>query len=171
ARLRSLLSLDDSPGKIALSFAVGLFITISPFYGFHTLLGILSFTLFRLNKVSVMTGAILNMPWISPGIYFPCYYVGAKIWKLVPALDRYELFTWLQFKTFFSSWFTFQTLFEPANFMKLFIPTLIGSTLIGFVISVCSYYILKHWISKRRMGKRSRIKAEEIPIQQHSSAC
>jgi uncharacterized protein (DUF2062 family) len=69
ARLTAVLRLEDAPWKIALGLAVGVFISCTPFYGLHTLMAILTAVVLRLNKVSTITGAWLNLPWFAPFLY------------------------------------------------------------------------------------------------------
>jgi uncharacterized protein len=165
SELKKLLRLDDEPGKIALSFAVGIFITFSPFYGLHTILGILLFTLFRLNKVAVLIGAALNLPWFTPGVYFPCYWVGAHLWKLFPWLDSTELFTWADFTLFFTSWANFKTLFIASNFLRVFLPTLLGTSIVGAIAAFASFYLVRHVIVLRRSRcGRNLPLSESLPV-------
>ena len=48
--LRRLLALDDTPERIALAFAVGVFLAFSPLLGLHTVLGLAIAFLFGLNR-------------------------------------------------------------------------------------------------------------------------
>ena len=56
------LSLDSHPGHIAAGFAVGVFISFTPFFGLHTPLAIAAAFVFRLNKLACVTGAWINTP-------------------------------------------------------------------------------------------------------------
>ena len=78
-RLRSLLHLDDPPGKIALALAVGVFISCTPFLGLQTILAILVATLFPLNRLATVTGVWLNLPWFAPFVYGAALKVGAVL--------------------------------------------------------------------------------------------
>ena len=61
-KLYSILSLDSHPGHIAAGFAVGVFISFTPFFGLHTPMAIVCAFLFRLNKLTTITGAWINTP-------------------------------------------------------------------------------------------------------------
>src|SRR5689334_16606395 len=61
-RIKTILSLDSHPGHIAAGFAVGVFISFTPFFGVHTPLAIAAAFIFRLNKVTCITGAWVNTP-------------------------------------------------------------------------------------------------------------
>lgn len=68
-RIRSVLHLDEEPWRIAAGMAVGVFISFTPFYGFHTLMALGCAFAFRFNKVATLTGAWLNLPWFAPFVY------------------------------------------------------------------------------------------------------
>lgn len=156
--LREILCLDDSPKKLSASFAVGIFITMSPFYGFHTLIAIVVIFLFPLNYVAVFIGSAVNLPWITPFIYFFCYFIGSKLWLLFPFLDSFDPFNLDQFKDFFNSWLHFKTLFHPDNFLRIFLPTLLGSFVIGSIAAWGSYFGLLYILTnnlKRNPGQCS----------------
>ncbi|HEV8585874.1 MAG TPA: DUF2062 domain-containing protein [Methylomirabilota bacterium] len=78
-RLLGLLHLDDPPWRIALALAVGVFISVTPFLGFQTLLALLIATVFRLNKAATVTGTWLNLPWIMPLVYAGALWLGESI--------------------------------------------------------------------------------------------
>ena len=78
-RLRDILSLKDSPHRLAMAFAAGIFIGMSPLLGLHTVLGLAIAWAFRLNRIVTITGGIRNKP---TGTIVPIYtfstYIGAK---------------------------------------------------------------------------------------------
>jgi uncharacterized protein (DUF2062 family) len=59
-----LAALDDSPQRVAAAFAVGVFLSFSPFLGFQIALGLAAALAFRLHKVAVFAGLWANLPWI-----------------------------------------------------------------------------------------------------------
>ena len=56
------LGSNDSPKKKALSIAVGVFIGLSPFWGFHTFLILFLAVTFRLNKVIAFAASNVSLP-------------------------------------------------------------------------------------------------------------
>jgi uncharacterized protein (DUF2062 family) len=74
--LERLVSLDDSPQRIAFGFAVGVFLAFTPLLGLHTLLGLLLAFAFGLNRVAVLVGLFINNPWTLFPIYGLATYVG-----------------------------------------------------------------------------------------------
>src|SRR5262249_24902572 len=69
ARLRALLELGDPPPRIALSLAVGVFMSCTPFLGVQTLLSLVIAIIFRLNRAAAIAGTWLNLPWVMPLVY------------------------------------------------------------------------------------------------------
>ncbi|MBP1752854.1 MAG: hypothetical protein H6Q57_1690, partial [Geobacteraceae bacterium] len=61
-RIRHILTMDSHPGHISLGFAVGVFISFTPFFGFHSLMAIVAAFVFRLNKLTCVTGSWVNTP-------------------------------------------------------------------------------------------------------------
>jgi hypothetical protein len=69
ARFRGVLHLDDPPWRLALSLAVGVFISFTPFYGLQTVLAIGAAVALRLNRAATVAGTWLNLPWFAPVVY------------------------------------------------------------------------------------------------------
>ncbi len=78
-RLRSVMKFNDSPHRLAAAFSLGIFISFSPWIGFHILSCIALAWLFRLNKVVVLTASFINNPWTVVPLYAFCLWFGFKI--------------------------------------------------------------------------------------------
>jgi uncharacterized protein (DUF2062 family) len=79
-QLTSALSrLPDTPERVALAFAIGVFFGFSPFLGLQTLLGISLAFFFRLSRVAVVLGTWVNLPWIVPLYYAGVTELGARL--------------------------------------------------------------------------------------------
>lgn len=78
-RIRALFKLNDPPHRLALAFAVGVFIAFSPTIGLHTGSVFLAAWLFRLNTLVVLTAALINNPWTIVPMYGFCLWFGIKI--------------------------------------------------------------------------------------------
>lgn len=143
-RLRSLLHLDDPPGKIALALAVGVFISCTPFLGLQTILAILVATLFPLNRLATVTGVWLNLPWFAPFVYGAALKVGAV---LVP--DPYGVRdAWLAYLVEHPgrlSWSDMVALFQEVS-----LPLLVGTAVVGGAAGLATYLVALGIISARR---------------------
>lgn len=128
-KFRGILSIKDSPHRIALAFAVGVFIGMSPLFGIHTVLGLIAAWLFRLNKLVTIAGVYITNPWTIVPIYTFSTYVGAKclgVSKITPVVD------W--------SHITFSHLMNELR--PLLMPFIVGTMLIGLLSSILSYFII-----------------------------
>jgi len=76
--IEALLHIHDSPRRTAAAFAVGVFWGFSPFLGLHTVLGLVCAFLFRLNRVAVVVGAYVNLPWMVAPYYTLATLAGAR---------------------------------------------------------------------------------------------
>jgi uncharacterized protein (DUF2062 family) len=79
ARLAALLPHDESPWRVALALAVGVFISFTPFWGFQTLLALLVAWICRLNRAVTVAGTWLNLPWFAPFVYAGALKLGAAL--------------------------------------------------------------------------------------------
>ncbi len=136
--LKKIVALDDPPHKIALSFAVGVYISISPFFGFHTILAIAVSFIFKLNKLATITGSWMNNPWTLA----PVYYVDFKIGSIL-------IGNHVDFKL---KPFTMEHYLHGGK--DLFLDVLIGSIIFGVVAAFFSYHILKFFIEKHRQRRK-----------------
>jgi uncharacterized protein len=78
-RIRALLELDDPPHKLALAFAIGVFIAFSPTIGLHIASCFLLAWVFRVSKVVVLSASFINNPWTVVPLYGFCTWFGIKI--------------------------------------------------------------------------------------------
>lgn len=76
---RRFLKIRGNPHEIALGFALGLFVGMTPFMGFQTPIAIFFAALFQWNKISSAVGVWISNPVTAPVIYGITYFVGAKI--------------------------------------------------------------------------------------------
>ena len=77
--LAMLVSLDESPRRMALALAVGVFLSFTPFWGFQTLLAVVVATVARLNPALTLAGTWLNLPWFAPFVYAGAVKIGSAL--------------------------------------------------------------------------------------------
>jgi len=128
---------ERSPEVLARSVCVGVFISFSPFPGFHTLM-VLGFTwLFSLNGAAVFAGAFLNNPWTMVPFYSADYFFGEF---LLRGLCGFETLA------FNPSWMTWVN--EPlARYVGIegvsFWSFMVGGNLLGVLAAGMLYPVLK----------------------------
>ncbi|MFZ2949726.1 MAG: DUF2062 domain-containing protein, partial [Desulfuromonadaceae bacterium] len=125
-QFKKMLSLDAHPGHIAAGFAVGVFISFTPFFGLHTPLAIALAFLFRLNKLTCITGAWVNTPLTVVPALAASYKLGETILGNKPALFRITSLEWSSLKGYASA-------------------IILGSSVIGFFAALAGY-ALCYWL-------------------------
>ncbi|MCX8031395.1 MAG: DUF2062 domain-containing protein [Thermodesulfovibrionales bacterium] len=109
---------NDTPQRVAFSFAIGVFIGMSPFLGLHTVLGIAVAWLCNLNKFVTIAGVYVTNPWTIIPIYTFATWVGAEIIGLqhiLPYIQWHQMTLW---KLIYS-------------LQNLLLPFLLGTTITG----------------------------------------
>jgi uncharacterized protein len=133
-RLKSILSLDSHPGHIAAGFAVGVFISFTPFFGMHTPLAILAAFVFRLNKLTCVTGAWVNTPLTVIPVLGLSYKLGRVLLGRTPQelQIKHEL--------------TWQCALRLLD--KHGTAIMLGTSVLGFIAAVCAYFLC-YWLVVR----------------------
>ncbi len=135
-KLRLILSVKEPPRRLSMAFAVGIFIGMSPLFGFHTILGILVAYLFKLNRFVTLVGVYVTNPWTIIPIYTFSTWVGAVclgIENVFPDQDWKHI-----------------TLTKLINELTpLLMPFLVGTLIVSVVSSVISYFVVYH-MTKRK---------------------
>jgi uncharacterized protein (DUF2062 family) len=162
-RVRGVLHLDEEPSRLATAMAVGVFIGFTPFYGLHTLLALLVAFLFRLNKVAIVTGAWINLPWFAPFVYAFCLRLGEAVlsgdfsgfsWASVRVLAQ-GAGAYLHASPRESAGDLYRVLWD-----MLFVasrPLFVGTILVGLVAGTITYFVTLEAIRDvRRLRQRLR---------------
>ncbi|HUJ18281.1 MAG TPA: DUF2062 domain-containing protein [Nitrospirota bacterium] len=140
-RIRRIFKLDDSPSQMAAAFALGVFIGFSPTFGLHTISCLLLAWLFRLSKLVVFTGALINNPWTVVPLYGFCLWFGLKITGAdiaAPVIAWNEL--------------TFRNAYEVL--MPYLWPFVAGTVIIGAVAAGVAYVVIYWAVIRYRKRER-----------------
>lgn len=135
--LAGIFTLDDAAWRISLGLSVGLFIGISPFWGLHTLLAFAAAYVFRLNKVTTITGSMFVHPVFIPFIYIPAYELGKIILVRLGMKDEWPTIVW-----------TIEGMKRGAS--GAFLAILLGSVLVGLLVAILVYWISFYMILRMR---------------------
>jgi uncharacterized protein len=125
-QFKKFLSLDAHPGHIAVGFAAGVFISFTPFFGLHTPMAIAVAFIFRLNKLTCITGAWVNTPLTVVPILAASYKLGEIMLGNKPLEFQVTSLKWSSLKMYASS-------------------LLLGSSVLGFAAAVAAYFIC-YWL-------------------------
>ena len=143
--IRSLIEVEDSPRRIALGFAVGVFLGFSPLLGLHTILGLVVAYAVGFNRIVVLAGVYSCNPWILAPYYGFATWFGVQLLgvegdhslKSVNVLEIFqpEFWHWLA-----SQW-------------QLLLPAFIGSTILCTALALIAYPVALRVILKYRTFK------------------
>src|SRR5690606_12379396 len=77
--LEDLLQSDDTPLKKASSVALGVWVGLSPFWGFQTVIVLFLAVILRLNKLIAFAFSNISIPPLIPFIIYGCFQIGAAL--------------------------------------------------------------------------------------------
>lgn len=77
--IKGILTFGDSPNRLSLAFAIGIFIAFTPTVGLHTLSAIFIAWALRMNKAVTFAGTFVSNPYTQIPIYGLCLWVGSKL--------------------------------------------------------------------------------------------
>lgn len=76
---RRFLSLPGDPREIALGFALGLFVGMSPFMMCHTVTAVFFASLLKWSRIAAALGVVITNPFTAPFFYALTFRVGAAV--------------------------------------------------------------------------------------------
>lgn len=145
-KFRAIFNVKETPHRIALAFAFGVFMGISPFIGLHYIGGIFLAWFFRLNRLVAIIGISVNNPWTLVPISSFAVWLGAKVMgirQVLPEVD-WKGMTFITIVEWLKSLTT-----EPAKFIDLattLMPLIkaffVGSFLLCTASAIGSYFII-----------------------------
>ena len=140
-----LLKIRGEPNQIALGFALGLFVGMSPTMGFQIVVAVSLAALLKWNKISTAIGVWITNPLTAPFIYGMNYLVGAKLYginksfKLPEDLSLYAVAAMLK-KT-----------------PEILYALIIGGIVLGLPLAVAGYYFSFSAVRKYREDLKKKI--------------
>jgi len=122
------IRIRGNPREIALGFALGIFIGMTPTMGIQIILAIFFAALLKWNKISATIAVFTTNPFTAPFIYGTTYLVGARV------LGLQKIFK-----------FPEQMSFEAAVEMlkstpRIFGALTVGGVLIGLPLAIIAYF-------------------------------
>jgi len=141
-----LLHVHDTPERTAAAFAMGVVLGFSPFLGLHTAIGLVLAFAFNLNRVAVLIGVYLHLPWIMGPYYAGATALGALLTgtrmpaDFLPRLEAvWRLDGW---------WVRFEAL---GGLLRPLLPAyLIGSSILALILGAIAYWASLALIRARR---------------------
>jgi hypothetical protein len=146
-RIRSIFQLNDTPHRLALAFAVGVFIAFSPTFGLHIITCLIVAWMFRLSKLALITATFINNPWTIVPMYGFCIWFGDKLLGSELAIPR---IAWNEL--------TLSTAYVAVK--PFFWPFITGTLAVGAIAAVIAYFLIYRLVLRyRALGKKGEVLA------------
>ena len=150
------LHVDDTPHRIALGVAIGIFVAWTPTIGLQMILTVLLSALLRANKVVGVPFVWISNPLTVPFIYGPSYALGRFLLGSQDAKPNF-----LQIIASKDGWFETVWAWWHET-LKVSWPLWIGSVLMGLVLGGVTYLVLRSAVRTYRehRARRRRVREE-----------
>jgi hypothetical protein len=136
-----LLKIEDAPERVALAFALGVFIAFFPILGVHTAMALGLALALRLNRIAILAGTFVSNPWTLVPMLTAGTVVGCALLGVSPSgLD--ELAAGLE-----GAGFAKRLL---ARLRPLLLPYLVGNLILGAATGVLAYFVLRSVLKARQ---------------------
>lgn len=158
--------LPDTPHRIALGVACGVFASFSPVFGFHLVLAALLALVLRGNILASLLGTFVGNPLTFPFIATISLTTGREILGLS---GHAREFNWLveSFSNALNGlWHAFKSIFGYGHpdwallndfWINIFLPYLLGGTIFGLIFGVAFYFLSRPVIAAYQNRRRSRL--------------
>lgn len=141
------LKIRGQPREIALGFALGLFVGMTPFIGLHTVMAVPLAALLKWNKISAAVAVWFTNAATAPFIYSITYVVGARIAGIKQA------FSWKDIESFSA---VYRLILQAPEMIWAMV---IGGVILGLPLAVAGYYLAFYVVNRYR--EKIRIKRRE----------
>ena len=137
------LHVNDTPHRIALGVAIGIFVTWTPTIGFQMLLTVALAWLLRANKLVGVPFVWISNPLTMVPIYLPNFALGRWLLR-----NNYESPDFAKALTvgggsWLEAWLN-RTSAWWSETMKVFAPLWLGSLIVGLVLGVTTYFLIRY---------------------------
>jgi hypothetical protein len=128
---RKMVSINDTPQRISLGLALGVFSGLIP--GTGPIAAVTLAFIFRVNRFSALLGSLATNTWLSILTLIPAVRLGS--WLL--NLSWHDVY---QDWSVFMKEFRVSSLFE-LSFFKIVLPVLLGYVTMGIIMSILVYLV------------------------------
>ncbi len=145
---RRFLKIHGHPREIALGFALGLFIGMSPTFGIQIALAIFFSALLGWNKLSATVGVLITNPLTAPFLYSITYLAGSR---LIPVHKTMRL-SQLENPS------ALINIFENAP--GIFLALAVGGIILGIPLAIVGYYTSYYFVEKYQIKRKKKIEKQ-----------
>ncbi len=152
---KRILRISATPHKVALGFAIGIFLACSPLFGMHIVLAIFLSWLLRANFAAAIIGTIFSNPLTFLLIVMADYKIGYFCLSFFSNVNEISL---SQIRTLFDglSLSNFSLLFKGA-WDSIMRPMILGGTLLGAILGSLSYISVYRAIARFQKKRYQKI--------------
>ena len=136
-QVHALAALGEPPHRTALAFALGVFLSFSPFLGLQIALAFAAGLALRLHRLALLAGLCANLPIIMVPYYVLTTAVGAAILGVGTANDVGDRISSVMAKPFYHAEFWGSAADLLAPFLGAFV---VGSLIGAAILGVASYF-------------------------------
>jgi uncharacterized protein (DUF2062 family) len=160
--------LPDSPHKIAKGLAAGVFVSFTPFFGFHFIVAALLAFAVRGNILASLIGTFFGNPVTFPFIVTISLWFGRTLYGLGEhggSGTEFDIVALAFAKAFIGAWTAAKSLFyeveAPLTLLKefmseLFVPYLVGGIVPGLMMAVLVYVVSLPLVDAYQTRRRNR---------------
>lgn len=141
------LKIRGQPREIALGFALGLFVGMTPFIGLHTVIAVPLAALLKWNKISAAVAVWFTNAATAPFIYSFTYIVGARLAGVK------KVFSWEDIESFSA---VYRLILKTPEMIWAMV---LGGVILGLPLAVAGYYLA--FLVVGRYREKIRIKRKE----------
>lgn len=138
--------LPDSPTRIALGFASGVFVSFTPFFGFHFVVAAVIAWMVRGNLFASALGTFVGNPITFPLIAAASIEIGAWLYGTPFSADSFKELGFIDMLILFLS-----------NIHELVIPYFVGGLFPGIVCAIISFYVIRPLVEKYQARRRNKL--------------
>ena len=154
--------IPDTSHKIALGAAIGIFVCFSPILGVHMAMALIIVYILRANLVASFITTMFGNPVTYPFIAAVSLGIGRTVLGMNAKDDDYQSLHSAFWQAFTDGWQLIKSWFglaeRPtglADFMSnIFLPYLVGGTILGLAIGAITYFVLKPMIGAYQARRR-----------------
>ncbi|MGD8837256.1 MAG: DUF2062 domain-containing protein [Desulfobacteraceae bacterium] len=138
------LRIRGTPLQVSLGLGLGIFIGMSPFMGFHTVIAVMIASLVKWSKIAAGIGVFITNPFTAPFIYPLTYRLGVSV-------------------TGFSDPSLLRKLFESGGIVELLkdspmmiVDLIVGGVVLGLPLAAVAHLAAFHIVTRARARMRRR---------------
>lgn len=147
-RLVSIFRVDDSPHRVALAFAIGVFLAFFPVMGIHTILALTIAWVGRFSAPVLIAGTFVNNPWTIAPIYGGSFWFGLILTGSSPPFLRQIDWKEMEITAIWDA-------LKPVLW-----PFCVGTIVSGVITGLVAYFIARPMVQAyqtRRAKRRSSV--------------